>query len=218
MTFTVNPEKKRTWNHGWWRDWPQGKVGLVVAALCTAGLVGVSLYAALTIDASALAAEAYALGDRPETMRLGVCLGAAALMLTAALVLFGGTLRHRSAPERQTSGESIAIENGWLTMRYHRRLDPSPTGLDVAVAWLPGCSWWWDAKRRQLVIDAVSAGSVRDWHYDDPAREESVPFEAMHQASLMRLYPFYEPDLMAYLRQIGVAERSPRSAKGEVRL
>ena len=34
----------------------------------------------------------------------------------------------------------------------------------------------------------------------------------------MRFYPFYDPDLMAYLRQTGVAERGPRSAGREVRL
>ncbi len=218
MTFTVNPEKKRTWNHGWWRDWTQGKVGLAVAALCVAGLVGVALYVALAIDFSALATEVYELGERPEMTRLAVCLGIAAVLLTAALILIGGTLRHRSAPARQTSGESIVVENGWLVMRYHRRLDPSPAGQDVAMAWLPGCAWWWDAKRRQLVIDAVTPGAVRDWHYDDPSRAAAVPFEAMNQVSFMRFYPFYDPDLMAYLRQTGVAERGPRSAGREVRL
>ncbi|WP_455136784.1 hypothetical protein [Thermophilibacter sp.] len=218
MTFTVNPDKKRTWNHGWWRDWAQGRVAIVVACLCAAVLVAVGVYAALTLDPAALAAEARELGSRPETTRLAMTMAASAVLLAGALICAGGVLRHRSAPARQTSAESVTVEGGWLTMRYHRTLDSSPTGQDVAVAWLPGCAWWWDARRRQLVIDARESGAVRDWHYDDPASQPAVAFGDMRPVSFMRLYPFYDPDLLAYLRQTGAPEASPRSAKWEARL
>lgn len=28
MNFAVNPDKKRTWNYGWWHDWTQGKAAI----------------------------------------------------------------------------------------------------------------------------------------------------------------------------------------------
>lgn len=218
MVFTVDQEKKRTWNHGWWRDWTQGKVGLAVACICSIGLLALVAYGVATLDLSALAAESHELGNWPETTRLAMMLAAGGALLAGALITIGGTLRHRSAPARQTSEETITVEDGWLSMRYHRRLDPVATGQDVAVAWLPGCTWWWDAPRRQLVIDAKESGAVRDWHYDDPDNQPVVPFESMRPASFMRFYPFFEPDLIAYLRQIGAPEGSPRSTRGEVRL
>ncbi len=30
MVFTVDEEKKRTWNHGWWKRWFQGRVLLTL--------------------------------------------------------------------------------------------------------------------------------------------------------------------------------------------
>lgn len=58
----------------------------------------------------------------------------------------------------------------------------------------------------------------RDWHYDDPASQPVVAFGDMRPVSFMRLYPFYDPDLLAYLRQSGAPEASPRSARQEARL
>lgn len=211
MNFYVDQERKRTWNHGWWRDWTQGKVAVVVACVCVTGLIALAVYAALTLDQAALAAETRMLGNRPETTRLAMMMAASAVLLAGALIAIGGVLRRRSEPMRIRSGEAIVIEGGMLTMTYHRRVDPNPAGVDVACARLDRCSFWVDAKRRQLVIDARESGAVREMHYDDPALVGSVPFEQMRPCSFMRFYPYFEPDLVSALRGLGVEERGARS-------
>lgn len=50
VTFVVNPEKKRTWNHGWWRDWTQGKVLIGVSVTAMAALVVTVAHLLLTVD------------------------------------------------------------------------------------------------------------------------------------------------------------------------
>lgn len=165
MTFTVNQERRRAWNHGWWRDWTQGRVAIVMACVCVTGLAALAVFAALTLDPTALAAETRELGNRPETMRLAALLVVAGALLTGASVAIGGVLRHRREPERQLTNETLSIKDGILTLYYHRRYDPVRDGIDVACARLDKCSFWWDAKRRQLVIDAEETGAVREWHY-----------------------------------------------------
>lgn len=61
-------------------------------------------------------------------------------------------------------------------------------------------------------------GWWRGWRYDDPTSQPAVAFGDMRPVSFMRLYPFYDPDLLAYLRQTGAPQGSPRSAKREARL
>lgn len=154
MTFAVNPEKKRTWNHGWWRDWAQGKVLIVSVA------------------------------------------------------------RHSSVPLRQTSAESLAIEDGWLTFSRHVTADADPKGMRVTAARLADCSFWWDRKRRQLVIDAERPEAIVGWHTDLAHLNERP--SAYERADCLRLYPFYDPDPVTCLREIGVRERVPRSARWEM--
>ena len=218
MTFTVNQERKRAWNHGWWRDWTQGRVAIVMACVCVTGLAALAVFAALTLDPTALAAETRELGNRPETMRLAALLVVAGALLTGASVAIGGVLRHHREPERQLTNETLSIKDGILTLYYHRRYDPVRDGIDVACARLDKCSFWWDAKRRQLVIDAEETGAVREWHYDIPAQVGSVPFEQMRACSFMRFYPYYDPDPVATLRELGVRESAPRSTLWDLRL
>lgn len=116
------------------------------------------------------------------------------------------------------TNETLSIKDGILTLYYHRRYDPVRDGIDVACARLDKCSFWWDAKRRQLVIDAEETGAVREWHYDIPAQVGSVPFEQMRACSFMRFYPYYDPDPVATLRELGVRESAPRSTLWELRL
>lgn len=216
MNFYVDQERKRTWNHGWWRDWTQGKVAIVVACVCVTGLVMLAVYATLTLDPAALAAETRELGNRPETTRLAALSVVSGVLLTGAAIAIGGVLRHRNEPARQLTNETLTIEDGVLTLTYHRRYDPVRDGVDVASARLDRCAFWWDAKRRQLVIDAKERGAVREWHYAIPAQVGSVPFEQMRPCSFMRFYPYYDPDLISALRSMGVEERGPRSTFWEV--
>lgn len=215
MVFEVNPEKKRTWNHGWWKDWTQGKVLIGVSLASVVVFVAAAVHAALTVDFGALIEDP---GSSASSAQVAPALAHVFLLSLSVVGMCLGlsVLRHRSEPERATSAESLIIEDGWLVLRMHNRGDVSPRGQDIVAARLDGCAWWWDARRRQLVVDAVRTGALRAWGYVDPSSEPEVSFEQMEPVDVLRFYPFYDPDPIAYLREIGAPERPARSARWEM--
>ena len=212
MTFTVNPEKKRTWNHGWWRDWTQGKVLIAVSVTSMAGLVVTVAHALLTVDFD-LAFATGAPGQSDEMVELIYHLMLWGLFLGLSCLIFS-VIRHRSAPLKESSAESITVEDGWLTFARHITADPDPAGMRVTAARLADCRFWWDARRRQLVIDAAEPGAIAGGHTDLAHLKEQP--SAYERVDCLRLYPFYDPDPVEYLRRAGVRERAPRSARWEL--
>lgn len=220
MNFVVNQEKKRTWNYGWWRDWMQGRVMIGISSVSFVVLVVTAAHLILSGNLARFFSPA-AMTDlsyyQQDTRALTVIIYAflLAFSILGSCMIFA-VLRHRNEPCRQLTNENLIIENGILTLCYHRRYDPTREGVDVACARLSQCAFWWDAKRRQLVIDAKENGAIREWHYPIPMQVDTVPFEQMRACSFMRFYPYYDPDLIAVLRSLGVEERGPRSTFWEV--
>lgn len=202
MVFVVNPQKKRDWNLGWWRDSARGKailaLGIVFAALLVPAIVAAVMLWNPSIDAA------------PEESLMGILAASAAIFCAAmAFVTFYVVfVRVRRLPERMSSAEVLTIEDGWLTLSYHRRRDPRPRGLDVFMAWLPACEWTWDAAVRKLCLRprAGQQDAIRDYHYDDPAQQGAVGWESMRPVSAVAFYPFFDPDLFAELKRLGVPE------------
>lgn len=221
MTFTVNAEKKRDWNKAWWRDWPQGRVLLVVSVVAMVAFVAALAHLLLTVDFS------LALSDRWSTpgydpavagpAQTSLILHAVALAVTLVLsCLIVPVIRYRRHAEDATSAESLAVEDGVLTYAFHDARDPARRGLWQVRARLDGCVWWWDQKRRELVVDAREEGALREWHYANPAREPAVAFEDMEPTDTLRMCPFFDPDPVEYLRSTGAPEGEARSARWEV--
>lgn len=212
MTFTVNPEKKRTWNHGWWKDWTQGKVLIGVSVVSMAGLVVTVAHMLLAVDLG-LAFSLDAPGQSDAMVSLFLHVVVASVFIVLSCLIFSVVRRSRE-PQRQTSAESLSVADGWLTFARHVRADTDADGMRVTSARLADCSFWWDEKRRQLVIDAEKPGAIVGWHTDlahlgeQPTRYQN--------ADMLRLYPFYDPDPVAYLREMGVTERAARSTKWDV--
>lgn len=215
MVFTVNPEKKRAWNHGWWRDWTQGRVLICVSCVSMVGLVATVAHLLLTTDLGLLGAGASVTGALPDDFWVSIFahVGVASLFVVGSCLIFS-VLRRSSAPARETSAESLVAEDGWLTFARHVRADHDPSGMRVTSARLGGCSFWWDARRRQLVLDAEEPGAIVGWH-TDLAHLGARP-TSYQAADTLRLYPFYDPDPVAWLRAQGCRERAARSAKWEV--
>lgn len=213
MTFTVNAEKKRDWNKGWWRDSVRGRVVL------GAGVA----FALLLVPASVCTVRAWtgfdpASLDTPASEALAAALWLAAALFCACMAIsmfWVVFVRTRHLPERITSGEALTIEGEFLTISYHRRLDRRPTGMDVAVAWLPGCWWVWDRAVRRLCLVARPGqeGAVRDWHYDDPSRQPRVSWDDMRPTKFIAFFPYFDPDVTQELRRLGVPEVSMEEAR-----
>lgn len=220
MTFVVNAEKKRDWNKMWWRDWPQGRVLLVLSVVSMVVFVAVLVHMLLTVDFSLVVADRRDPGYDPVVagaVQSSFIIHAAALSLTLVLsCLIVPVVRYRRHAQDATSAESLEIIDGVLTYAFHDPRDPDRRGLWQVRARLDGCAWWWDAKRRELVVDAREQGALREWHYANPSREAEVPFERMDPTDTLRMCPFFDPDPIEYLREIGAPEASPRSARWEV--
>ncbi|WP_455136780.1 hypothetical protein [Thermophilibacter sp.] len=221
MTFVVNAEKKRNWNKMWWRDWPQGRVLLVLSVASMIVFVAALAHMLLTVDFSLALSDRWSTPDYDPAVagdaQGSLILHAAVLALTLVLsCLIVPVVRYRRHAQDSTSAESLEVADGVLTYSFHDPRDSKRRSLWQVCARLDGCVWWWDAKRRELVVDAREQGALREWRYGDPSREAIVPFERMEPTDTLRMCPFFDPDPIEYLRQIGAPEGKPRSARWEM--
>lgn len=202
MQFTLDPQKKRTWNFGWWKGSGQGRFGFWFGAACLVVAVVSAVRLPGAWDSSAFG-DPFASDEAVLGNIAAVCWLAVPLALAA--IFWGGILRYAIAEVNSLSGESLAIEGGVLTMTYHVVGD-EPGAMDVGAADLARCSWKWDPGLRKLTVRAEERGAVREWHYRDYAHEAAVPFGAMEEGDTMVFSPYFDPDPVEVLRGMGVPE------------
>lgn len=208
MTFCVDQERKRDWNKGWWRDNARGKAVLalgIVFALLSVPVVVCAVRTWATFDPTRL--------DNPVGEELAAALWLAAALFCVCMAvafLWVVFVRVPSYPRKLLSQEVLTIEDGWLTLRCHRRRDLSRDGMEVLTAYLPNCEWCYDKATRKLCLLERGDGAIRHYHYDDPAREKPVPFERMYRYRWFDFYPYYDPDVISEVRRWAAPYRRRR--------
>ncbi len=205
MFFTIDEEKKRTWNRGWWRRRRKGKVFVGTAAAIAAAGAALLAYGALNGGFFALLERA-SLQD--VGFRASQCVGYGLGLLLAAVALAGNIARVSRLPPA-IKAEALTIENGILLYRCQVPGAVPKGKVHVCRARLDECFWYWEPKREQVVIwidkdhiGAIMCGNV-------PVASAGAIDDSMlgEFAGGLGFSPWFEPDLAGELRRLGVPER-----------
>ena len=208
MTFIVDEEKRRTWNHGWWKSWTQGKVLIVLASI---GIVSFVLMLPYHIRClSEFFTITDALGKEGGFARYFtdiLILGTQVMFMCCGISVYN----YRSVPARAFSSESLVIEDGLL--RWVRLSDFERDGrpyLVFTVCRIDACSFKVNKKTRTLVVSAGGEGSMGWGLCESPEVALTVPIDHLAAAGQapypkeMEFYPYFDPDPIEYLRDLGV--------------
>lgn len=211
MTFVIDEEKKRTWNHGWWRNWGQGKV---LIALALVGVVSCALMLPyhircftefFTIDSIPMGA---ARNDAVARDVVDIMIFAFQFVfMVCAVPVFS----YRKAADGAFLSETLVIEDGLLRwVRLSNCEHDGEYSLLVTVCKIDACSFAFDKKTRMLVVSAAGDGSM-GWGMCDSADVAlSITLENLEEAGTwpypkeMEFYPYFNPDPIQYLRDLGV--------------
>ncbi len=207
MTFTVDQEKKRTWLRGWWRDRAQGKVLL---ALSVIGLVSMVLLLPSFIEAVQTMLALSHIQNALERSDAASASSGAVLKMSVAFVLAVCGIPVFTYPRRAAkafSAESLTIEDGCLRWIRHDN-SRSDELFEVSVCRLSDCAFHYDEKRRLLVVKATRPGAVAGGMAASAAAALSARAEGMTAFELLEFWPYFSPDPVQALRDLGVREES----------
>ncbi len=211
MVFTINQQKKRTWNDGWWKSWTQGKV---LMALALIGIVSFVLMLPYHISCfiGLFEVESVPQGPARDSFVVRNCLDLLTVGLQVVFMACGvPVLTYRKAADGVFQSEALVIEDGLL--RWVRRSNYEHDGeysLLVTVCRIDACSFAFDEESRMLVVSS-SFGDSMCWGMCDSADVAlTIAPENLERAGtwpyprVVELYPYFDPDPIQYLRGLGV--------------
>lgn len=204
MVFTVDEDRKQSWNVGWWRRQRTGKAFVAMAAFWAA--VGI---AALTYDLATgmfgvFANTAYGFWEQFKAI---ICVSAVPGCLGVSVALVANIASRSRFPSRVKS-ESLVIEDGVLTYRYRIVRSTPPGEVHVMRAYLGECFWYWEPESEQVVIwtEGGHLGAMRAGDVPEALAGDADDSVLLFAGSFI-IYPWFEPDLIAELKRTGVPER-----------
>ena len=211
LIFRIDEEKKRTWNHGWWKSWTQGKV------LISLALIGaVSCLLMLPNHIHCLAElhfiDSIPMGAARDDIVVRDVVDIAILGLQVVFMACGvPVLSYRKAADGAFLSETLLIEDGLLRwVRLSNCEHDGEYSLLVTVCKIDACSFAFDEKTRMLVVSAGGEGSM-GWGMCDSADVAlTIALEKLEEAGTwpypreMEFYPYFDPDPIEYLRGLGV--------------
>lgn len=216
MTFTTDRETKLAFLKGAWKSRP---ALLFCAAAGIAGAVGALASAPFLAEALETMA---ALGHIEAALeRSAAASGASRPVLlftvSCALALLGLVpLIWRRGEAGKWVRETVEVSDAEL--RWVARGDGTPEGmLEVVVCRLNGCSFSYDAARRQLSIRDAAGAAMASGLVASPGAAATIAFADLYSAGgdqdggahEMTIYPYFEPDLVRALREAGIEELRP---------
>ena len=208
MTFVVDEEKRRTWNHGWWKSWTQGKVLIALA------IIGAVSFLVMLPHHIRCLSEYFTVGHSFDSDGAFTRFFTDVTALITQIAFMGcgvSVYNYRSVPARAFSSEALVIEDGllrWVRLSNFER-DGKPY-LVFTVCRIDACSFAVDKKTRMLVVSAGGDGSMGWGLCESPDVALSVPIEGLRAAGEtpypkeIKFYPYFNPDPIQYLRDLGV--------------
>ena len=211
LTFVVDEEKRRTWNHGWWKSWTQGKV---LIALALVGVVSFLLMLPYHIQcfAGSLTLDSVPMGAAREEVAMRFAVDVVVAGVQVVLMACGvPVLSYRKAADGAFLSETLLIEDGLLRwVRLSNCEHDGEYSLLVTVCKIDACSFSFDEKTRMLVVSAGGEGSM-GWGMCDSADVAlTIALEKLEEAGTwpypreMEFYPCFDSDPVEYLRGLGV--------------
>jgi len=113
-------------------------------------------------------------------------------------------LSYRRVASKAFTSESLVIEDGLLRWTRHDTSLADDSCLFVTVCRVDACSFSYDGKHRTLDISALEDGAIARGLFVSAAAASSADMATLDHIDKTSLYPYFSPDLIQYLRDLGV--------------